>query len=169
MKKELGLDITRLEKSFALVAPKGEALVARFYERLFERYPVVKPLFKNVSMDAQRKSLLGALVLTIKHLRKPEKLASVLRQLGQRHVGYGAKPAHYDAVAETLLAVLQEFAGKAWTTSVHRAWKEALGTIKTVMLEGAKTSKPTARTSQKGAIAGRKEGKIGRASCRERV
>jgi len=141
----MGLNVELLEKSFALVAPKGDALVVRFYERLFQAYPSVKPLFKNASPAEQRKKLLASLVLVIQSLRRPDQLTKALRALGARHVGYGAQPAHYDAVAETLLAVLAEFAGAAWTPAVRRAWTEALGAIKTIMLEGAAAKGGTAR------------------------
>jgi methyl-accepting chemotaxis protein len=133
----MGLNVEVLEQSFNLVAPKGEALVARFYERLFQKYPSVKPLFKNASMKDQKKKLLASLVLVIQNLRRPDKLAAALRGLGARHVPYGAQPAHYDAVGENLLAVLGEFAGKAWTPAVKHAWTEAYSAIKTTMLAGA--------------------------------
>ncbi len=133
----MGLKIKVLEDSFNLVAPQGEALVTRFYERLFEKYPSVKPLFKGVPPKKQQKKLLASLVLVVSNLRKPEVLQKALHELGARHVGYGTEPAHYDAVNENLLAVLGEFAGKAWTPRVKRAWAEALEAIKTIMLEGA--------------------------------
>ncbi len=134
----MGLNIELLESSFKLVAPQGDALVTRFYERLFEKYPVVKPLFKNASISEQKKKLLASLVLVIQNLRHPEKLTPVLQEMGARHVGYGAKPAYYDAVGENLLAVLGEFAGEAWTPEVSQAWTDAYGAIKKIMLEGAK-------------------------------
>ncbi|MDR4474134.1 MAG: methyl-accepting chemotaxis protein [Nitrospira sp.] len=134
----MGLNIELLESSFKLVAPQGDALVTRFYERLFEKYPVVKPLFKNASISEQKKKLLASLVLVIQNLRHPEKLTPVLQDMGARHVGYGAKPAYYDAVGENLLAVLGEFAGEAWTPEVSQAWTDAYAAIKTIMLEGAK-------------------------------
>lgn len=109
----MGLNVELLESSFKLVAPQGDALVTRFYERLFEKYPAVKPLFKNASIPEQKKKLLASLVLVIQNIRRPEKLTPVLHDMGARHVGYGAKPAHYDAVGENLLAVLGEFAGEA--------------------------------------------------------
>jgi methyl-accepting chemotaxis protein len=134
----MGLHIELLESSFKLVAPQGDALVTRFYERLFEKYPAVKPLFKNASISEQKKKLLASLVLVIQNLRHPEKLTPVLQDMGARHVGYGAKPAYYDAVGENLLAVLGEFAGEAWTPEVKQAWTDAYAAIKTIMLEGAK-------------------------------
>lgn len=45
-----------LEQSFAALAPQGEALAARFYQRLFDNYPEVKPLFKGIAIEGQQKS-----------------------------------------------------------------------------------------------------------------
>ena len=139
----MGLNVELLESSFKLVAPKGEALVTRFYERLFKKYPAVKPLFKKTSIKEQKKKLLASLVLVIQNLRHPDKLTPVLQDMGARHVGYGAKPAHYDAVGENLLAVLGEVAGSAWTPQVKQAWTDAYGAIKTIMLAGAERAHST--------------------------
>ena len=133
----MSLKIELLEKSFQAVAPQGDQLVARFYERLFQKYPAVKPLFKKANMRQQKKKLLGSLVLVINNLKKPDVLMKALQEMGARHVEYGVKPAHYVAVNENLLAVLGEFAGRAWTSEVKQAWAEALEVIKGVMLEGA--------------------------------
>ena len=51
----MGLNVELLESSFKLVAPKGDALVTRFYERLFKKYPSVKPLFKKTSIKEKKK------------------------------------------------------------------------------------------------------------------
>ena len=139
----MGLNVELLESSFQLVAPKGEALVNRFYERLFKKYPSVKPLFKKTTMKEQKKKLLASLVLVIQNLRHPDKLTGALQQLGSRHVAYGTKPAHYEAVGENLLAVLGEFAGTAWTPAVKQAWTEAYGAITTIMLAGAQRAQYT--------------------------
>ena len=69
----MGLNVELLESSFKLVAPKGDALVTRFYERLFKKYPSVKPLFKKTSIKEQKKKLLASLVLVIQNLRRPDK------------------------------------------------------------------------------------------------
>lgn len=139
----MALNVELLESSFQLVAPKGEELVSRFYERLFKKYPAVKPLFKKTSIKEQKKKLLASLVLVIQNIRRPEKLTPVLQDMGARHVGYGVQPAHYDAVGENLLAVLGEVAGSAWTPQVKQAWTEAYGAIKTLMLAGAERAQST--------------------------
>jgi methyl-accepting chemotaxis protein len=149
----MGLNVELLEQSFKLVAPKGDALVARFYKRLFEQYPAVKPMFQGVSPKEQQKKLLASIVLVIQNLRHPDRLTKALQQLGGRHAGYGAKPPHYDAVAKTLLEVLGEFAGSAWTPPVKKAWADALGAIKTIMLEGARQHTTSVTTRGNGKTA----------------
>ena len=134
----MDFNVELLEKSFHLVAPRGKALVARFYERLFEKYPETKRLFQHANMRQQRKKLLASLVLVVQNLRKPDVLKKALHQLGGQHQAYGVKPAHYAAVKENLLAVLGEFAGSAWTSEVKQAWAGALEAVSTTMLEGGK-------------------------------
>lgn len=133
----MALNVEVLEKSFALIEPKGEQFVQRFYDRLFMDYPQVKPMFANTSMAEQQKKLLASLKLVISNLRSPEKLTAALEDLGRRHVGYGVQPEHYDAVGQTLLLTLAEFAGAGWTPEVAGAWKEAYQAIRTIMLQGA--------------------------------
>ncbi len=135
VKSEPELNVELLEKSFNLVAPEGEKIVAQFYEQLFERFPQVKPLFANTTTEKQQVKLLAALKLVIGNLRNPETLIKTLTELGVRHQAYGIEAAHYEAVAETLLSVLQEFAGDAWTDDVKTAWSDALTIIATVMLD----------------------------------
>ena len=133
-------DITILEDSFALLADQADDLVDRFYERLFEKYPEVHPLFSNVDMGDQKKKLLASLSLVVNNLRKPDVLTDALQQLGKRHQAYGAIEAHYPAVQENLLAVMQEMAGDAWTDQIHNAWSQALTQISEIMLEAYEES-----------------------------
>ena len=130
----LGLDVETLESSFEALAPNANKLVKRFYEELFARYPGVKPMFANTTPAKQQKKLVAALALVVKNLRKPDALVEVLTTLGATHQGYGAEPAHYEAVASTLLDVMEELAGDLWTDKVQSAWQKALETIATTML-----------------------------------
>jgi len=124
-----------LEESFAALAPQGEALAARFYERLFAEYPQVIPLFEGISVKGQEKKLLASLVLLVQNLRNPDVLKDYLTALGARHVHYGVVAEHYPIVAENLLAVMAEFAGKLWTAEVKQAWTNTLNTVATIMLD----------------------------------
>jgi len=128
------LNVDVLEQSFAALAPYGESIVARFYNELFSRYPQVKHLFNNTTPAEQQRKLLSALKLVVANLRKPDALTETLQKLGKRHQQYGAVPGHYQAVASTLLDVMEEHAGYLWTDEVHDAWSTALNTIAEVML-----------------------------------
>mgnify|MGYP002633993449 CR=1 FL=1 len=128
--------ITLLETSFQALAPQGDQLVAAFYDTLFERHPAVRPMFAD-DMTAQKAALLGALVLTVNNLRKPDVLLPTLRTLGAKHAGYGVQAAHYDVVRDTLLDVMQRLAGGLWTDDLHAAWTAALDVVGATMLEGA--------------------------------
>lgn len=64
-------------------------------------------------------------------------LSKALKGLGARHVKYGALPAHYPLVGNSLLKTLEQYAGKAWTSDVKDAWVGAYGAITELMLEGA--------------------------------
>lgn len=132
----LGLDVETLESSFNLLAPQAEQLVENFYKDLFAHYPDVVPMFKNTKPKEQQKKLLAALKLVINNIRKPDVLAEALKDLGGKHQGYGAQPAHYQAVAATLIGVMQKMAGNAWTEQIQAAWEHALATIAEVMLTG---------------------------------
>ena len=141
-------EIELLEESFAALAPQGEALAARFYERLFDKYPEVKPLFEGIPIDGQQKKLLASLVLLVQNLHKPEILKDYLYSLGARHVQYGVIEAHYPLVAENLLAVMAEFAGELWTDEVKQAWQNTLNTVATIMIEANESTEMSEMTSQ---------------------
>ena len=134
----LGLDVETLEASFNLLAPRAEELVATFYKELFKQHPAVIPMFKNTTVEEQQKKLLAAIKLVIENVRKPDVLAGALSGLGSKHQAFGAAPEHYQAVATTLIGVMKDMAGSAWTNQIQSAWEHALNTIAEVMLTGYK-------------------------------
>lgn len=126
-----------LESSFAALAPRGQELVDRFYDRLFREYPDVKPLFADVEMGEQKRKLLASLQLVVANIRKPEALTQALGSLALRHLDYGTEREHYDAVVATLHTAMGEVAGDLWTEPVAQAWRDALDTVKTIMVQAA--------------------------------
>lgn len=146
-----------LETTFAALAPRADELVTRFYDRLFAAHPDVAELFEGLDMAAQRRHLVAGLQLVIANLRKPEVLGPKLRDLGRRHVEYGAQAEHYPVVAQELLGAMAEIAGKAWTPPVRKAWRAALGVVAEAMLAGATpvstTTTATAPTTREPALA----------------
>jgi hemoglobin-like flavoprotein len=133
----MALDVEILEESFDLVAPQGEELVRRFYERLFEVAPAVQPLFADVDMDRQRQALLNMLLVLRESLHDLDDVVPDLQELGARHVDYGAQEAHYPVVGEVLVGVMAEMAGDAWKPEYTATWQEAYAVVQDVMLAGA--------------------------------
>jgi hemoglobin-like flavoprotein len=131
------LDLEALETSFDLVAPHGDELMDEFYWRLFEAAPGVAPLFAATDLQRQKAMLLGTLVLLRKSLRDLDAIVPKLRDLGARHVAYGAEPEHYPVVGQVLIAAMAAIAGPAWRPEYQRAWNQAFEIVAGAMLEGA--------------------------------
>jgi hemoglobin-like flavoprotein len=130
-------DIQTLRYSFRRLQPRADALAQCFYDTLFERYPEVEPLFEGVRIDEQRKKLLRALALVVRHLEQPDFLRAYLQGLGAIHLAYGVTPEHYPAVSECLMAALAQTAGNSWSEAEESAWKGAFALISETMLAGA--------------------------------
>jgi nitric oxide dioxygenase len=130
----MSLNLEALETSFDLIAARGDELMEEFYSRLFIAAPAVRPLFPD-DMRRQKTMLLGALVL----LRKFDLDAIVpkLRELGARHVAYGAQPEHYAVVGSALISAMAAIAGEAWTLEYEIAWAGAFEIVAATMIDGA--------------------------------
>jgi hemoglobin-like flavoprotein len=133
------LSLEALETSFDLVAPRGDKLMDVFYAHLFAAAPAMKPLFARIDLKKQKTMLLGTLVLLRKSLRDLDAIVPKLRELGARHVAYGAKPEHYPVVGGVLIASMEEIAGEAWRPKYGRAWCEAFAIVAGAMIEGAES------------------------------
>jgi hemoglobin-like flavoprotein len=135
----MSLDLEALETSFDLVAPHGDELMDEFYRRLFETAPAVKPLFATTDLKGQKTMLLGTLVLLRKSLRDLEAIVPKLRDLGARHVAYGAVPEHYPVVGAVLIGSMEHVAGPAWRPEFEQAWGAAFEIVAGAMIEGAES------------------------------
>jgi len=126
-----------LESSLQAVILHGEAFVTAFYERLFTRYPQTRAFFAATDMFEQRKKLQRSLSLIVEHLRSPDELADMLKELGERHVDYGVGPEHYPIVGAVLLETFADFLGSHWTQAHHDAWTKGYEAVSSLMLQGA--------------------------------
>ncbi len=134
------MNVNLIRSSFEALRPQAPLLVDRFYATLFERYPQVRSLFAHTDLPKQKQMLTQALSLLVANLEKPDVLKTYLGQLGAKHVRYGAREAHYDAVGECLLAAMADVAGPLWTEELEREWTETYGAVASLMLQGAATT-----------------------------
>jgi hemoglobin-like flavoprotein len=129
------MDAELLETSLALVDTPDDGLTTRFYAILFERYPVVRPMFREDTAQ-QAKMLRSAIISVVDHLDDPVWLTETLGELGARHAGWGVLAEMYDAVTECMVAAMAELGGTAWTPQMTDAWVEALDAVAGLMLLG---------------------------------
>ncbi|HEY9638466.1 MAG TPA: transposase [Coleofasciculaceae cyanobacterium] len=130
------LNVTVIEQSFAHVKPRSTEFASSFYKNLFTDYPQLRQLFAHTTMQFQEQKLMMSLVLVLNNLRNLTYLKILLRDLGERHVRYGARRENYPMVGATLLKTLESYLGADWTPEVKQAWTDAYEAIADLMLEG---------------------------------
>ncbi len=113
--------IRLVQDSFKLVEPMAGQAADLFYERLFTLEPSVRALFVR-DLRKQGAMLMQAIGLAVRNLDRPQDIAPVVRQLGQRHVQYGARPEYFDVVGECLLWTLEQGLGDAFNSELRAAW-----------------------------------------------
>jgi hemoglobin-like flavoprotein len=121
-----------VRSSFDLLMSKGDAPVVRFYERLFEVAPQLRPLFRN-DIRRQSRKFLQSLRVIVNSLSSTERAAPVLQRLGERHRGYGVAPEHYQVVEGVLIDTFAEVLGPEFTEEVREAWCAAFRLISSIM------------------------------------
>lgn len=107
-----------------------------FYSRLFLKEPSLRKMFQ-VPREVQAKKLIDMLDMIVSRLDRLNEVSESIRQLGQRHVGYGVKPKHYEEVGKALLWSISKGLGKDWNTEVEAAWAACYATLTSAMLEAA--------------------------------
>jgi len=121
-----------VESTFDQLLAEGDAVIAQFYERLFETAPEVRGLF-STDIARQSRKFLQSLKLIVHSLSATERAALVLQRLGERHRGYGVESGHYDVVGQVLLDTFEEILGDAFTSDVREAWSSAFWLISSTM------------------------------------
>ena len=124
--------VALVRDSFETVQTLGDAVADLFYGRLFDIAPQVRSLFPD-DMTAQKRKLVAMLALAVSNLDKPEALVATVRDLGDRHAGYGALQAHYEPVGAALIWTLEQELGPDFTPEIREAWVETYRVITGLM------------------------------------
>jgi hemoglobin-like flavoprotein len=136
--------IDLVKETWGMVVPIADTAAQLFYDRLFATNPQLEPMFAGTDLPQQRKKLVKAINTVVLSLDRIETLIPVIRDMGQRHAGYGAEAAHYDQVGSALLWTLEAGLGDAWAEDATIAWTKAYQMLADVMLEGVGTSSKNA-------------------------
>ena len=130
--------ITLVKATWARVVPISETASRLFYDRLFETSPHLAPMFYGVDLVSQRQKLVKAINMVVMSLERIDTLIPTIRELGHRHLSYGAEESHYDEVGAALLWTLETGLGDDWSSEAETAWTNAYQLLASVMLEGAR-------------------------------
>jgi nitric oxide dioxygenase len=128
--------IALVAKSVEDMRANADAIVTKFYARLFEVAPDARNLF-TIDMATQRAKFFKELD-TITHAI-PDLDAFVERAtaLGLEHVDFGVQPRHYRAFGEVLIGVLADTYGDEFTPELADAWRLAYRLVSDSMQRGA--------------------------------
>ncbi len=91
-------------------------------------------------MEEQKTKLAQSLATVVANIDDLTAVRPALEALGARHAGYGALPAHYAVVRDTLLEVMAEMAGELWNDTLRDDWTGAINAVAEAMLDGATNS-----------------------------
>jgi len=133
--------IILVQSSWSKVIPNAGAAGESFYKRLFEVAPSTEELFSDEIEDQGRK-LIQMITAAVINLNDLDRLVSVMKDLGNRHVGYGVQDEHHGSFVTALMGMLEQELGDAFTDDVKTAWNEAYMLLAGVMKDAAaKTAK----------------------------
>lgn len=130
-------EIGFVQKSFRMILPIADLAGELFYRRLFELDPSLRQLFAS-DVKEQGKKLIHMLAIVTSRLEDLDGVLPMVRELGERHVGYGVKEAHYVVVGEALLWMLARCLDDAFTREVRAAWVKTYEIVAGVMQDAAR-------------------------------
>lgn len=133
-------DAELIQDAFAHVSPAMHEVAERFYQRLFARQPRLRALFPD-DMKSQADHFAAAIAAVVGHAHDLSEIDHTLRDMGARHVRYGATPELYDLVSAELVGAVGEVSEReqpgSWTPAVAAAWARTLNAVAAAMLRGA--------------------------------
>ena len=110
--------------SWRKVSVDIEAAGGVFFERLFEKSPSLKTLFKN-DLQTMQRQFTNMLNVIINGLEQADSLREPLKKLGETHRGYGAKQADYDLMSECLIETIEQCSQEILSQAEKLAWQKA--------------------------------------------
>lgn len=125
--------IDLVQSSFKKVVPIAGTAADLFYGRLFEIAPEVRSMFPD-DMREQKIKLMTMLGTAVSNLHRLDTILPAVKDLGQRHTGYGVTAAHYAPVGAALLWTLEQGLGADFTPEVEAAWTETYTALAGAMM-----------------------------------
>jgi nitric oxide dioxygenase len=129
-------DIALVIASIEQLRSDADAVVARFYERLFELAPDARDLF-TIDMAIQRGKFFAELDTIAHAIPSLDTFVDRATRLGTEHARRGVTNRHYRAFGQALVDVLAETYGDDFTPELADAWRRAYSLVSDSMQRGA--------------------------------
>lgn len=126
-----------VQTSYDVIRADPMGFATRFYERLFERDPALRPLFAGTDMTVLRRMFMEMIGRAVQNIHRLGDLALTLKELGRRHERYGARAEYFPIVGEVLVDTVAECLGDRFHPAMRAAWEEAFRQISALMQDGA--------------------------------
>jgi hemoglobin-like flavoprotein len=129
--------IIRVQNHFERLIDTQPRIAETFYRLLFAAAPELARFFPS-DLEAQYRHIEKTLAMVVSHLGTFTAIDSSLRDLGARHLRWGAQPHHYLVARDALVEALRVHSRPVdWTPSLASDWHQAIGLIIVAMLRGA--------------------------------
>lgn len=124
--------IVLVQRSFEKLAPIADKVAVTFYARLFDTHPELRPFFAP-DIRPQLAKMIMVLNVLINNLNTPGVLLPVVRNLADRHKGYGVSDADFLGFGLALNWTLRCTLHEDFTADVERAWNQAFDMLSIAM------------------------------------
>ena len=129
-------EIEIIRSSAEKMAELNVAATNLFYANLFKEVPEIRGLFPDEMFD-QSEKLWASIVMVVESVDDLTEIVPALRELGARHVAYGAEPEHYKIVGRVLIETIASLMPTEWTEFHQDTWTKAMTVVAETMLAGA--------------------------------
>ena len=129
-------EIALLRESFDLLQNEEQEASQRFYDRLFEIAPEVRPMFPP-DMTEQGMKFMSTLGVILDHLGHPAALEPYLDNLAKGHAAYGVRPEHFRPMGQALVDTMRETLRDEFPEGAGAAWHAAYDQFALEMIERA--------------------------------
>lgn len=125
-----------VQESYAGLYDQSDHFSVKFYNNLFEIAPTTRKLF-GTDISSQGRKFMEVLSIIVLDLADEELIIPFIQAMGRRHVGYGAKPEHYQIVGNAFIKTLDQAFEGEWSNQEKTLWIKLYTHIAEIMIEAA--------------------------------
>jgi len=128
--------VALLRETYRLLAREPVDASERFYARLFEIAPELRPMFPE-DMSEQGMKFMSTLGVILDRIDDPEMLQPYVEALARGHAAYGVRPEHFPPMGRALIETMREILGAKFPEGADSAWQAAYDRLAEEMIRFA--------------------------------